>query len=331
MPHNLFNDRMAFVGEAAWHDLGTEVPPDVPAAQMIAAAGLDWPVWKQPAPGAAYDRRTKRYDHYLVMRQAHGAETENALLGMVGREYEPLQNVEAFRFFEPFVERGWAGFETAGALGRGERVWVLARLRDEMLVGGQDKMHRYLLLSNSHDGSSAVSVRFTCVRVVCQNTLILSSRSGKSKSAVSIPHTRNLHDKLRFEQANKLKELSANVFGAAAGLFNRMAERGMVQDEVENYLQGLFPRTNNQEKLDVVPIRWSRVFSILQDDSITPHATRDTLWPLYNAVVRDEDFRATREAAPSARLNRIWFGRGSQLKLQALEAARALVEPLSLN
>ena len=137
-------------------------------AEMIVAAGLDCRVWKRHAPGAAYDERTGKHDRYLVMREPTGSETEDALLGMVGREYEPLNNIDAFRFFEPFLGRGWAQFETAGALGRGERVWVLARLQNEILVGGQDEIHRYLLLSNSHDGSSAVSVRLPafvwCVR-----------------------------------------------------------------------------------------------------------------------------------------------------------------------
>ena len=70
------------------------------------------------------------------------------------------------------------------------------------------------------------------------------------------------------------------------------------------------------------PERWARIKDILDDEAVTPRETRGTLWALYNAVVRDEDFRDTREATPDARLERVWFGRGQNLKLKALALAR---------
>lgn len=345
MAHNLHGERMAYVGDPPWHGLGKEVPHGVGVEEMIVAAGLDWGVWLQPAPGALIDPRSGKHDRNLVMRRPVDSwETENVALGWVGHRYEPLQNMDAFRFFEPFVEREWAHFETAGALGRGEVVWVLARLRKDINVGAgeSDKIGRYLLLSNSHNGSSAVSVRFTCVRVVCQNTLILSSARGRSKSAVSIPHTRRVHANLRIEQANKLKEMADTVFGGASVLFNEMAKRIMTLPETEQYLEALYPRTKKQKKDGDVPLSWSRVFSVLEDHTVTPRATRNTVWGLYNAVVRDEDFRlphasttgaSTRGARlrQSARLSRIWFGNGSQLKLRALGEARRLVASPSAN
>ena len=322
---------MAFVGDPAWHGLGTEVPPGIGTDGMIVAAGLDWEVWLQPAPGAECDESTGKHDRNLVMRKPLGSETEDVALGWVGQKYEALQNREAFRFFEPFLERGWARFETAGALGRGEVVWVLARLSDEIMIGHGDEIRRYLLLSNSHDGSSAVTVRFTCVRVVCQNTLILSHGKSSSTAAASIHHTRNLQENLRLEQAAKLMDLAESVFDKAHDLFGHMVERRMGNGETEKYLERLFPRTKNQKEKGAEPLRWHRVRTILADTSVTPLDTRDTLWGLYNAVVRDEDFRATRESTPSARLRRIWFGNGSQLKLRALELARKLMETNLLN
>jgi len=330
VPHNLFDNRMAFVGKPAWHGLGVKVDPDIGVADMIVAAGLDWRVWKRPAPGA-YDVHTNTYARYLVMREPCGEETEDALLGVVGRKYTPLQNVEAFRFFEPFLERGWARFETAGALGRGEVVWVLARLRDDIRVGDSDKIKRYLLLSNSHDGSSAVTVRFTCVRVVCENTLILSHTKGASGGVASIHHTRNLQTRIRLEQTAKLMELADSVFGQAHRLFASMAERRLTAGETEEYLDRLFPRSENQKEEGTEPVRWRRVSAALRNESVTPRETFHTLWGLYNAVVHEEDFRATTEREPTSRLRRIWFGRGSQLKLRALDLARRLVETNSLN
>ena len=326
MPHNLMRGRMAFVTWPPWHRLGKRVPPDVPAREMIAAAGLDWRVRKRPAPGYAENHRTPPA-RYLTMRDPIEGETEEVMLGVVGPRYEPLQNVEAFRFFEPFVGKGkWARFETAGALGNGERVWVQAKLRGTMCVGEDDEINRFLLLSNAHDGSGAVTVRFTGVRVVCQNTLNLALVDGTK--AVAIWHTRRLHARLHREQAtklNELKELSENVFTEARDLFERMAAHQMDGLQRRSYLERLHPRTPHQKQHRKEPLRWHRVWDVLEDDDVTPPWTRDSLWGLYNAVVREEDFRATREKNADARLNRVWFGRGSDLKLKALIEARKLV------
>ena len=322
MGHDLFQSSMAFVGETPWHRLGTAVESHVRAEPMMRAANLDWRVRKQSAPGARLlDAGREVYDRYIVLRDPVGDETEAVALAIVGKEYEPLQNVDAFTFFEPFVDNGWAEFHTAGALGNGERVWVLARLSEHMVIHGDDPIDRFLLLSNSHDGSSAVTVRFTPIRVVCQNTLSLAQADGTG--VVSVRHTRKIRDNLKKTQAQALKHLSDAVFARAESLFACMAERSMAPAAVDGYLETLFPRTRLQETQGLEPTRWGRVKQILDDETVTPSATRETLWAVYNAVVRDEDYRRTREVTRDARLERVWFGRGYDLKRKALETARA--------
>ena len=324
MGHDLFQGSMAFVGETPWHRLGTAVESHVRAEQMMCAANLDWQVQKEPAPGARLLAPRRIYDRYIVLRDPVGDETEAVALAIVGKEYEPLQNVDAFTFFEPFIDNGWAEFHTAGALGNGERVWVLARLSEHMVIHGDDPIDRFLLLSNSHDGSSAVTVRFTPIRVVCQNTLSLAQADGTG--VVSVRHTRKIRDNLKKTQAQALKRLSDAVFARAESLFARMAERSMAPAAVDGYLETLFPRTRLQETQGLEPTRWGRVKQILDDETVTPSATRETLWALYNAVVRDEDYRRTREMTRDARLERVWFGRGYDLKRKALETARVQLD-----
>jgi hypothetical protein len=128
MSHNLFNDQMAWVGSTPWHGLGQCVPPNVTAEVMIKAAGLDWKVRKDPAAGARLDITRGSYDRYLLMRDPVGSEAASVALGMVKGGYHILQNIEAFHFFQPFIDKGYARYESAGALGNGERVWVLAKL-----------------------------------------------------------------------------------------------------------------------------------------------------------------------------------------------------------
>ena len=272
MGHDLFQGSMAFVGETPWHRLGTAVESHVRAEQMMYAANLDWQVQKEPAPGARLLAPGRIYDRYIVLRDPVGDETEAVALAIVGKEYEPLQNVDAFTFFEPFIDNSWAEFHTAGALGNGERVWVLARLSEHRVIHEDDPIDRFLLLSNSHDGSSAVIVRFTPIRVVCQNTLSLAQAGGTG--VVSVRHTRNIRDNLKKTQAQALKRLSDAVFAEAESLFACMAECGMTGAAVDGYLETLFPRTRLQKTQGVEPERWGRVKQILDDDTVTPSARR---------------------------------------------------------
>jgi hypothetical protein len=143
MGHNLVQGRMAFVGEEPWHKLGKKVSASITAKEMCIAAGLEWSVWKVPAPGARIIKvKEKVYDRYLVLRDHVQDERSPVALGLVTGGYELLQNTEAFAFFEPFIESGFANFHTAGALGNGQRVWVLVKLKDQMVIGDNDRVDR---------------------------------------------------------------------------------------------------------------------------------------------------------------------------------------------
>ena len=75
-------------------------------------------------------------------------------------------------------------------------MWALAKISDgNMDVGKQDSVAHYILLSNAHDGSVAVRVGFTPIRVVCNNTLTLAHDSNASK-LLRIRHTSSLHENL---------------------------------------------------------------------------------------------------------------------------------------
>ncbi len=321
MAHNLFGGRMAFVGEAPWHGLGEAVAETATANEMCRAAGLDWEVTKEPAPGARIvNGKRGTHDRYLIMRNPVGKEQGAVALGMVRSGYEPLQNAEAFKFFEPFIDGNYAQFHTAGALGNGERVWVMIRLKDQLVIGKGDVIDRYLLLSNSHDGSGSVSIRFTPIRVVCQNTLNFAMKGGSG--AISVRHTRNITRHLATAQAEEIKRIIEKAFKQAKTLFGRMALKSLTADRTDEILELLFPSTKRQKKHGLEPERWGRIRHILDDADLTPPETKNTLWALYNAITRDEDYRESREASCEARLERVWFGSGHDLKIKALIVCR---------
>ena len=121
------------------------------------------------------------------------------------------------------------------------------------------------------------------------------------------------------------KTLFDQVFSRAGDLFGQLAAF-QIEGKTDSFLERLFPRTERQIKDKLEPERWTRIKSVLDDPRVTPIESRNTLWALYNAVVHEEDYRASREAGPEARLSRIWFGSGQALKIKALEEAEKLAK-----
>src|SRR2546422_2290614 len=155
-----------------WHEKGVAVNGLATAAKCIKAAGLDWGVAKVPIrsddPGAL-----PIPDKMVTVRTDLALDDPRRILGVVGAEYEPLQNWEAFGFFDGIVGRAAAIYETAGVIDDGRRIWLLAKLPKRIEVVKGDRVEPYVLLANGHDGTLMVHIKFTPWRVVCQNTLAM--------------------------------------------------------------------------------------------------------------------------------------------------------------
>ncbi len=229
MAHNLnFKNGVASFAskqEPAWHGLG-KVVEAMTSEQAIILGGLDFEVEKRPLfinggeeiPFEAaktikrVNRQIVKVDEdtwrsvykpsIMIPNQYATVRTDLDLpLGIVGERYHVIQNKEAFDFIDSIIGQGIADYETVGALGNGETVFITCKLREEMVVN-KDLIDKYLLLSMSHDGSSSIVVMFTPIRVVCNNTLTLALEGKNNK--VVIRHTKSAKEKL---------ELSKKVLG----------------------------------------------------------------------------------------------------------------------
>jgi phage/plasmid-like protein (TIGR03299 family) len=311
---------MAYHGEVPWHGIGTPIPQGLTAAQMISAAGLDWTVDLRPARGATKINRKGQFSRYEVVRvpRPQAQETE-VLLGIVSRRYQLLQNAEAFEFFDPIVGDKKAYFETAGALGEGERIWVMAKMPGAMEIVPGDECLKYLLLSTTHSGDGAVIVKFTSVRVVCQNTLMLAMQDGQK--AYRVRHSKKMQFKLH-ELADFLA-ITQDVFLKAEATFRRLAQIRMVGDRLDRYLEAVFPVSAAQKKNGTNPARWDFLHQIFESrPDLQPPKVRGTLWGAYNAITMFEDYKQPpTEELPEHRLDRAWFGGGAEIKLKALDKA----------
>jgi phage/plasmid-like protein (TIGR03299 family) len=327
MAHDLYikNDQaaMMYVGNAPWHGLGTRLEQPATSAQAIQAAKLDWQVSKK----LLYPLQNKQggaiQESYAVVR-----EDSNCVLGFVGPKYTPLQNREAFGFFDSIVGSGAAIYHTAGALGKGERVWIMAKLPGDMRVVGDDILHKYLLLSNSHDGRSTVEIKFTPVRVVCQNTLMLALSVG---STLCIPHSEDIGERL-VDTAALLRGIHLR-FEDMENTFKAMSVRQVGKKDVHVYLNNVFPdplRLNNDElyermraQAQIDRLVAERLFDQGKGNSSGP--AKGTLWAAYNGVTEYLDHRRYNHLPMERRWQQLWFGLGCLEKQCAYRIARDVV------
>jgi phage/plasmid-like protein (TIGR03299 family) len=155
--------QMAYVGDVPWHGLGVKVDPNLSPTEMMEAAGLNWQVEKQDAYYKAEDGTF----HRAPSKQALIRSSDGKYLDIVSDNWIPVQNSDAFEFFDEYVRAGGMEMHTAGSLKDGKVIWALAKVNESFaLFGGKDEVESYFLLSNPHQFGKGVDIRFTPIRVV---------------------------------------------------------------------------------------------------------------------------------------------------------------------
>ena len=155
MPANV--ETMFYVRETPWHGLGINVDEALETEEALKVAGLDWTV-----------NQTKIFtnENMLIPNyKANVRSTDGKILGVVTDRYKVVQNNEAFSFTDSLLGQG-VRYETAGSLQEGKKVWLLAKMPEKFKIL-DDEITPYLVFFNSHDGSGAIKVAMTPVRVVC--------------------------------------------------------------------------------------------------------------------------------------------------------------------
>lgn len=310
---------MMYVGKPPWHKLGTALVKPATAAEAIRAAQLDWTVIKAPLQCELEHRLLPVPNRFAVVRSDLPDDAPRPILGIVGNQYTPLQNRDAFSWFDEIVGEGAAIYHTAGALGDGERVWILAKLPGEIRVVGDDVADKFLLLSNSHDGSASVQVKFTPIRVVCQNTLTMALRSGPT---VRIAHTRDL--KQRMISARMKLGIIQKQFGRLEAGFRRMAKVQVTGDRLTKYLELVLPAPADEEntrairRVALARQKSAELFETGRGNTLPQ--VRGSLWAAYNAVTEFVDYYQP-GGGGERRLDSVWFGDGYLTKARAYRVA----------
>ncbi|WP_369764924.1 DUF932 domain-containing protein [Flavobacterium sp. WC2429] len=215
--------------EKAWHNLGQVIQDYPTSAEAIQHAGLDYDVEKRTLFSPSLQNCIIEVPHYFSTIRADN----NTVLGVVGKDYQIVQNRDAFSFFDAIVGGDGILYETAGALGKGERIFITAKLPDYIRVGKDDLIEKYLFLTTSHDGSGSITAAFTPIRIVCANTLNAALRN--QSNTVRIRHTSNA--KQRLEQAHKVMGISDILSVQMEGIFNNWTKVRISDNELKKLIQ----------------------------------------------------------------------------------------------
>lgn len=237
-------ESMFYVRETPWHGLGTKVAEAPCSKEALRLSGLDWNVVQEPI----YTETEELIEGY----KANVRDSDRSVLGVVTDRYKVIQNDEAFAFTDELLGEG-VRYETAGSLQGGKKVWLLARMPQEYIISGE-RISPYLLFSNTHDGSGAIKVALTPIRVVCNNTLNLALDTAKR--SWSMIHTGDIKGKM--QEARDTLFMAEKYMDSLGKEFDNLRMKRMSDKEVMEYIELLLPIEDNatlQQRRNIKKLR----------------------------------------------------------------------------
>lgn len=301
--------QMAYAGDVPWHGLGVKVSNDLTPEQMLKAAGLDWSVDPIDLFAEAGGKRLAT-GHRALVRSS-----DQRVLDVITDDWNPVQNQAAFEFFNDFVAAGDMEMHTAGSLKDGEIIWALAKVKESFdLFNGKDQVDAYLHFTNPHRYGQSIDVRFTPIRVVCNNTLTLSLNM-KSKNMVKVSHRREFDADMVKEALGVAKHKLVQYKEMAQYL----SQKRYSEESVVDYFKRVFPvLTQKQQSEKILSKSAERALEVIDTQPGAEYG-RGTWWQAFNAVTYMTDHEIGRSV--DSRLTSAWYGANKNLKTKALETA----------
>lgn len=277
--------------ELPWHGLGTIVEEAKTPSEILEIANMDYrvelaPLYASFIPNGAvtcekdlitgeykgYYRSGNETIPYSIKKKGELIKTNYAtyrtdtldVLGVVGNRYEPVQNYVAIDFIfnvlsnQDIIHPKDIIIETAGVLGKGERIFVTAKLPDFIIA--KDLINNYILFTTTHDGSGSITACFTDIRVVCNNTLNMALNSCTNK--MTFKHTRNVNKRLN-EGSNLMR--NAIIYkNTLVETLEPLSKIEVKEKDAIEFIQDLFL---NEEQVNYIKSKGS-FFNITNGDEL---------------------------------------------------------------
>jgi len=306
-------ETMAYAGELPWHGLGVKVIDDLTPEQMMQKAGVNWSVEKQDMITSGGSTITNK--------QALVRSSDGSVLDVVGKGWNPVQNADAFNFFEEYVRAGDMQMHTAGSLNDGKMVWALAKTNESFELFNGDVTENYFLFSNPHEFGKAIDIRMTPIRVVCNNTLTLSL-SQSSDAMLKVNHRKE------FDVA-EVKE-TLGIAKEKMEQYKSMAEflgsKRYTSENIVEYFNEVFGSVAKEKVDGVTPFTSNNAKNAMEYLDTQPGANfaQGSFWNAFNTVTYMTDHVQGR--SNDGRMTSSWYGRNRRVKLKALDKALEYAE-----
>lgn len=323
MSHNISKvngiDEVFVAGKPAWHGLGNNVDKAQSWKKAVQLAHLEWKVNKE----FLFDKDGKKVDAYGLFRSDTGD-----FINSVGSQFMPFQNEDCFSWVDTLLsKKNGAHYVTAGALGKGEIVWCLAKLPEKIGIKGTDDIsENYLLFVDYRIQGKAAINKLTNTRVVCNNTLNIALKDNGA--LLRIRHNEDFNSRLE-----TAKTILAGVRGDIMTLddkLNFLASKLVTKDTLTKYFEYIFP---NIKESTIQQNRAERILELYEsnDNNAIPEI-RGSAYNLLNSVTNYIDHEASVtirnqdgtgagqlvQAREARRAETAMFGAGSEFKTDSL-------------
>ena len=311
-------ETMAYAGETPWHGLGEAVSNDLTPSQMMKKAGCDWTVHEVES-FVEFDNRKIPTGQKSLVRG-----TDGKVLTNVGADWKPVQNEQAFEFFSEYVYAGDMEMHTAGSLKGGQMIWALAKVKESFELFKGDEVESFLLFSNPHQYGKSIDVRFTPIRVVCNNTLTLALEK-ETQRGVRVGHRTEFNGDMVKEQLG----IAHEKFSQYKEMAQFLGSKRFTMDSLVEYYNTVFPRTSYKRIRDMAlsaetlsrPAK--QAYDVLETQPGAKYA-EGSWWQAFNSVTYMTDHLQGR--SQENRLYSSWYGSNQLRKRLALNAAVEFAE-----
>lgn len=295
--------------KAPWHKLGEVVAGLLTAREALEKAHLTWTVKGFPVTVNGVELpfpNGKTTDTWQgICREDNGV-----CLGITGGRFTPIQNTDAFDWFDALIGQGEAVYDTAGALRNGSQVWLLAKVDGITRICG-DEHRQYALLTNSHDGTGAMSCQWVTERVVCANTMAIALSGAKNR--VGIRHTQNWADKA--DEAKRIMGIGQKYFATVKEALESMGSKLLTPAQMADFAKLLVPAQDEKDVSTRTTNIRNEIATLFERGDGNKGQTR---WDALNAVTDYADHGATIRGQ-NTRLEAALMGSGAALKQRAFD------------
>ena len=338
MAHEIHeSDRFGYVGKPGWHGLGKPLPEGIDTEKAFKRLGLDWSTELLPIYGKTNEKSPAGGDMLIEVPnyRVHIRSDTKRTLGIVRDTYQPMQNLELARFADSLAGADSAvTVETAGSLYNSRRIFALVKLPYHVHAAAEDRLDTYVLVSNGHGGVASFSTWPTSVRVVCANTMRMSTRdAGKG---IRFRHTGDFEEKVRMARAVLgTAQKETELFGERV---KALVSKGMNTATLREFMEKAWEITYGRistvskesmaatiERRDAQIEEW---LGMMENERNSIKGIRGSLWSAYNAVTEWHDHvrgRTLDVKRSSARQHANLFGVSAVAKTKTFRHAMTLV------